>query len=688
MKEEEKDTLQHEENALPIQNEEQQNLAADTVEIKTDEHEEVDEKATKKLEMPAEVAVAETVEMETPQAEAVDENATETEEIPSEEVAHPDLSAETVEIETDEHEEVDEYEAETKELPDYAQMPMAQLLAEAENLIATREAKDIKDEMEAIYGAAMAFFDEERSEKLQAFLAEGGAEMDFVFEQPLKRAIVDAYKVFKHKRLQFYKKLEEELTENLAAKKAIIEALKELPNTPGNVPDKYKQFRDYQERWRNTGPVPRTESAELWNNYHHHVDNFYDFLHISNELRDLDFKKNLEAKTALCEEAEAISALESNAETFKALQNLHKKWKIVGPVDRAHRDAIWERFSAASKIIHDKRHEFYLSLRASREELLEKKKEIIAKLQNIDFAGLKTHSAWQNSIKEVNTLRDEFKNVGKITHAENEKLWEEFRSVIREFNKGKNEFYKNLKSQHIENLERKRALLASAQALKDSEDWREAAVQLKRIQDDWKKIGYVPKTESDKIWKEFREACNYFFNRLTKHNKQLDKDLEENLNVKKAILEKLKTWTAPEGGKSNGMNELKAFINEWKEAGRVPKAEKDIDTTFNKLLDDQFAALKLNSKEASLMRFENKVHGMIEGENNRQLDREEEQLQRKLDEAQKELAQLENNILFFARSNQNSPIVKDAKRQIETQREQIELMKSKIKMLRKMAKDN
>ena len=688
MEEKEKDALQQEKRNMPKE-EMASETTADTTHADMNEEamdeQKVDEISSKNDESPDTAHVPMDNENEAVAIKVVEENdpAAEFKTEPTVDEASTDM----VEVETDEQE-VDEYASEGKELLDYAHMPLDKLAAEAENLLATHEAKDIKDEMEAIHSAAMAHFDEERTEKLHAFIEDGGVEMDFQFDQPLKWKILDFYKAYKHKRHLYYKQLEEELNVNLDVKKTIIEAIKELPNTEGSVPDKYKQFRDYQDRWKNTGPVPRAESNELWNNYHHHVDNFYDFLHISNELRDLDFKKNLEAKTMLCEEAEALSELESNADTFKALQDLHKKWKQTGPVDREHREPMWERFSLASSKIHDKRHAYYQGLRASREELLNQKREIIEKMAAIDMAALKSHSAWQKAIKEVNALRDAFKEVGRINLPENDKLWESFREINRAFNKGKNEFYKELKGQHQKNLERKRELLAKAQELSTSEDWREASNQLKRIQSEWKTIGYVPKNESDKIWKAFREACNLFFNRLTKHNKQLDKDLEANLVVKNEILERLNAWTAPEGGKGNGMKELKAFINEWKEAGRVPRSEKEIDNEFNKTLDNHFTTLKLNKKEASLIRFENKVHNLIEGENDRQLDREQEILQRKVDEAIKDLNQLENNILFFAHADQNNPIVKEARRQIDNQKEQIELLKSKVKMIRKMSNEN
>lgn len=603
-----------------------------------------------------------------------------------EEVTDSEADADTMEVETDENTEVDEYAHESKDLPDYEHMSIEQLVTEAEKIAEETEVQHFKEEMETLYNVATNHFEEERSVKLHEFVENGGAEMDFFWDQPLRRKLQDAYKKYKAKRHDYYKKLERQLAANLDVKKEIIEAIKDLPNQPGSVPEKYKVFRDFQDRWKDTGPVPRAESDELWKNYHHHVDNFYDFLRISNELRELDFKKNLELKTALCEEAETLAEKDSNPNTFKALQELHAKWKQVGPVDREHREPMWERFSAATKSIHDKRHQYYEELRGKRSELLQQKKEIIEKMAQLELSKLKTHSAWQAIIKEANQLRDAFKKIGRINLPENDELWNKFREINRNFNQEKNAFYKSLKSKHQENLKLKKDLLEKAEELKNSSEWKDAANQLKRIQSEWKKIGYVPKNESDKIWKQFREACNHFFNRLSEHNKEIDQAFENNLKAKQEILEKLKAWS-PEGEKSAGKKEIKKFIDEWKEAGRVPRHAKDIENEFNNLLDQHFTALKINKKESALMRFENKMHALAEGENDRQLDREADQIQRQIDDAKKELNQLENNIQFFAHADENSPIVKNAMKSITRQKEQIELLEEKKRLLRKITND-
>lgn len=657
MEEKEKDALQQEETSTPQPAEEKQPEAVEeTVDTSKEETPVEKEKTAQEAE----------AEQEPEATEATNDQHTE----------------DAKEVESDEHEEVDEYAAESKEMPDYAHMPVNKLVSEASKLLKDRPIQEIKDEMEAIHSAAIKTLDDIRNEKLHHFVEEGGNEIDFHYDQPHRKEIQDIYRDYKKQRAAYYKQLEEQLNLNLDVKKAIVEEIKNLPNIEGSVPDKYHRFRELQDRWHNTGPVPRAESSELWNNYHFHVDNFYDFLNISNQLRELDFKKNLEAKTLLCEEAEALAEKEADHGTFTTLQELHSKWKKTGPVDREHREPMWERFSEATKKVHEKRHDFFKKLREDREVLIERKRDLIAKMKEFNLEAFKTHGAWQKAIKEMDELRTNFRQIGRINLAENDVVWEEFREVNRSFNRAKNAFYKQLKAQHHKNLERKQALLARAEELKDSDDWHDAANELKRIQSDWKKIGYVPKSESDKIWKAFRSACNHFFDRLTEHNKDRDKQFEGNLKVKQELLKELKEWDPTD--KKDGKQELKTFINKWKDAGRVPRGNREIENEFNTLLDERFKTLKINRKEASMIRFENKVHNLIDSENRRELNKQDDMLYRKIEEAEKELRQLENNIQFFAHADENSPIVKEANRNIARQKEQIELLKEKRKQLRQM----
>ncbi|MGB0178350.1 MAG: DUF349 domain-containing protein, partial [Owenweeksia sp.] len=363
--------------------------------------------------------------------------------------------------------------------------------------------------------------------------------------------------------------------------------IKEIVTKDESIGDTFKEFNAIQQEWRNTGPVPRGESADLWRTYHHHVENFYEYIKINKELRDLDFKKNHEKKEALINKAEELAGLEDVRQAFGELQKLHKQWKNAGPVEREHREPMWERFSNATKKLHERREEYYESLKEKRDELIEQKKQLVQRLNDYPFNEINTHSGWQKSIKDIEAIRQEFRKLGRINHPENDVIWDQFREVLRTFNRKKNGFYKELKKEHHENLEKKRALLEIAENLKNSDDWRNTTQEMKRIQAQWKRIGHVPRSESDKIWKQFRGACNHFFNRLTEHNKELDKEFEGNLEAKQAIIEDLKNFK-PGDSQKESVKTLKDVINKWKAVGRVPRNKQQIESEFNALLDNQF----------------------------------------------------------------------------------------------------
>ncbi|NVK26824.1 MAG: DUF349 domain-containing protein [Flavobacteriia bacterium] len=582
---------------------------------------------------------------------------------------------------TDEHEEDDQYADQHDELPDYDHQKNEELLQAAEHWSKHDDIRKAKNHIEAIRTALLKRLDAERDEKKEEFLANGGVEIDFHYDQPDRNKFRQYYGEFKDRRRNYRKKLEEELQLNLQVKKNIIESIKEIPGSEGSAQDKYKQFRDLQERWRNTGPVPRAESRDLYNNYHFHVDQFYDFLRISNELRELDFKKNQAAKEELITKAEELSKTEVSPETFTELQRLHKLWKEIGPVERDIRDAMWEKFSEATKLIHEKRHAYYEELKASREERLAQKKQFVDEMEALDLSKFKTHRHWQKAIQAMNQLRDAFKKQGRINLPGNDELWERYSEINRKFNRTKNAFYKELKREQRENLDKKKALLAKAEELKDSDNWKDAANELKKLQREWKTVGFAPRAESDKVWNEFRAACNHFFERLKSKNSERDKEFEGHYDSKVKLLEKVEAFE-PKG--KSGVDTLKEFIEEWKGIGPVPRDKKDIEGKFNTVLDKHFKTLKIDKKESAMIRFENRVQHIAQDGDDRAMEREQDGLRRKIDEAMKELRQLENNMGFFAHSNPDNPLVKEAQKNIDRQKEQVELLKDKLKLLKKI----
>ncbi len=598
------------------------------------------------------------------------------------------MTDEELESEDEHHEHVASDEDEDEEhhtlehkIPDYGEYEPEKLVKEAELLIKNEPIDKIKDHIDAIRKSLLNQLSEQRQQKLNQFLESGGNEIDFQYTHPLRERFRSLYTDYRQKRQQHYQNLQEKLNNNLRIKLDLIDKIKEIVTKDESIGDTFKEFNAIQQEWKNTGPVPRNESADLWRTYHHHVENFYEYIKINKELRDLDFKKNREAKEKLIAEAEALVEQEHVISAFKALQELHKKWKNIGPVERENREPMWERFSEATRKIHEKRDNFFSDLREKADELIEEKKKLIATLKERDYSRINTHHQWQEAIKEVEKTRNEFRKIGRLNHPENDKIWDEFRGLLREFNHTKNQFYKQLKKQHHDNLEQKRELVAIAEELKDSEDWRETTNEMKRIQAKWKTIGHVPKSESDKIWKQFREACNHFFKRLTEHNKDRDKAFEGNYKKKAQMLEELKAYETDDKSQEDNIVHLKEVIAQWKEIGRVPRNKSKVESEFNSTLDQKFKAIDLDRKESQRIRFENKMETISEEGGERELRRERDTVTRNLQEANKELAQLENNLSFFTSSNPNNPFIKEAEKNISRHREQISILKEKKQML-------
>ena len=297
-----------------------------------------------------------------------------------------------------------------------------------------------------------------------------------------------------------------------------------------------------------------------------------------------------------------------------------------------------------------------------------------------------THGAWQKAIKDLEILRKKFKSFGPLHHPKNDEIWERFREANREFNRAKNNFYKGLKKQQSENLNLKKELLGKVEAIKDSDNWKDTAAELKRIQVQWKKIGYVPKAESDKIWEEFRNACNHFFNRLTKFNSGLDEAFKVNLVKKQEMLKEVEAFEISEDGKAD-MAKLQEMIKTWRGLGRVPRADKEIETTFSHVIDKKFEGLKIEKSQGVLMRFENKLASILEANDKFRLDKEFDLVRRKIDEAKKEMMQLQNNISFFAHVDDSNPLVKEVNKNINRLNEQVETLKAKLTHGRQFVKN-
>ena len=589
------------------------------------------------------------------------------------------------EIDKENAEDAEDTENEKRhEIPflDYHSMSMENLVGELQKLVKNEKVQAINKHVNAIKQEFDQKFRDFLEEKKEEFIDGGGNEIDFRYNSVTKRQFNEVYKEYREKRDTYYRNLEKSLQSNLENRLAIIEELKSLVNVEEDINTTYKNFKELQEKWRNAGPVPRNSYNDVWRTYHHHMEIFYDFLHLNRELRDLDFRHNLEEKQKLIARAEALVSEPDLNKAFRELQTLHKVWKEeIGPVAKEIREEVWEKFSTATKAMHARRQEYFASLEEVYEENLVTKNEIIAKIKSVSENVANSHKGIQNQIKEIEALREEFFKAGKVPQRVNEETWARFKEAVRKFNKKKNGFYKELKKEQQDNLDKKRALLEIAESLKDSEDMEKATPEMKRIQNEWKKIGHVPRKYSDKIWNEFKAACNHYFDRLHAQKKEDNKEEFANFEAKSELMEKLKAFQLS-GDREKDLPKIKTFIADWKKIGHVPYNKRHINSKFNKIIDALFKKLDISKQESELLKYGDKIKQLANADDNeRAIGNERVFIKRKIDESKSEIRQLENNLQFFSNASEDNPLVKDVINNINRHKEALDTWKTKLKNL-------
>jgi hypothetical protein len=632
---------------------------------------------------------------ETIQEEVIQESATEekvSEEAPSEEIIKAETTPEPIESSNKAMDEIDDEIAASSEKiehvnmedKDYSALTLEELVAELTILVKESPVQSIQNNVNSIKNAFNIKFGEVLRKEKAKFLEDGGNIIDFQYSDPIKTTYNSILYDYKVKRNEFYANQENTLKKNLEAKLELIEDLKHLiDNADGST--MYKIFKDIQTKWREIGPIPRAKYNDTWRTYHHHVERFYDLLHLNNDLRELDFKHNLEEKLKLVQKAEELAELEDVNEAFKELQVVHKLWKEeVGPVARTDREEVWNRFSEATKKIHDKRHEFFKDVRSKYDENVEAKNEVITLIEAIDTSKNKSRADWQKSIDEIDALRNKFFSIGQTPRNVSDKIWGKFKAATKKFNVEKNKFFKEVKKDHLDNLNAKKALIEKAIALKDSEDWESATEIMKKIQADWKKIGHVPRKYSDKLWKEFKDACNHYFDRLHKRQDAGNKEQLEVFNEKKDILKNLKE-DVEDDDKDLTLDDIKEYVNDWRNLGRVPFEMRHIEVKFNKLIDKVVETNDdIDKEEVEMIKFKILVNGYLEQKNYRKLDSEQLFVRKRIDESVKEIQQLENNLGFISNIKEDNPLVKNVRNNINEYKEKLEIWKAKLDYLRQL----
>ncbi len=563
---------------------------------------------------------------------------------------------------------------------DYSKFSFEELISSLKTLVESETVHTLKKQVDSIKKSFDTKFVAFLAEKKAAFIADGGNELDFHYKSDEKYTFNGLLNDFKKKVKQYYKQLENQRNDNLVKKTAIIEEIKALI-TNSETSTLYKEFKALRENFFNIGPVPRENNEDTWQTYRFYEQQVYDVLHLNSDFRNLDFKHNLEEKTKIVNRVEVLAKEDDVNKAFKELQILHRLWKEeIGPVAREFREDIWNKFKAATKEIHDKRDAIMQELEAKWEANVPKKEAVIAKLNELVSEEITSHNTWQNKIKEMQSLRDEFFNLGKVPKEKNEELWQQLREVTKTFNKHKNAFYKEIKSVNQENIDKKQALINKANELKDSENLEETVAVFKKIQAEWKTIGHVPRKFSDKMWKEFRAACNHFFDKLHAVQDEANKELVVVFENKKEYLEKLKESLTEET--EVAINDVKKFIQEWKAFGNVPTNMRFIDSKFNKVIDKLFTRLDIDKKESAMMRFKNNMDNFIESNDTRKIENEAYFIRKKIDEITKEVKLLENNLGFFSNASPDNPMVRNVYKNIENHNEDLDLWKKKLNYLR------
>lgn len=586
-------------------------------------------------------------------------------------------------VEFDSESAVAEEETETTVF-DFSGYNKLQLVELLEETVQNDDVVSIKAKVSAIKVEFLKLNKEDIDRERDEFVAKGGNQLEYQHnDDPLEIRFKAAFNIFKKNKAKYNEELERQKLDNLETKKQILEDLKVLIASEETLKKTYDEFRALQEKWNTSGQVPATEATNMWSNYHFYVEQFYNKVKINRELRDLDLKKNLEAKIQLCEKMEELLLAPAGLKTFKLMQQYHDDWKEIGPVQQDKKDEIWERFKAASDKINAIRREHYAKIEEEQNANYEAKRALCEKMEELVENAVETLSDWTKKSDEVNELFNTWKSIGPAVKKLNDEVWARFKGSMDSFFEKKKEFLGGLKDLQTENYNRKLELCIEAEALAVSEEWKKATDKIKKLQEDWKAIGPVPKRYSEKIWKRFRAACDTFFKNKSEHFSGIKGQENENLKLKQAIIERVKSFEL-KAERAENMEAIKAFQREWMSIGHVPMKVKDaIQDEFRKLVDGLFDKMRIARNEISTEEFRDMVQTMKEAPDARdKVRREKMNLQGRIDKLVAEINTLENNIGYFSKSKQAGLLVAEYEKKINNLKNDLKVLEAKMKMLR------
>ena len=499
----------------------------------------------------------------------------------------------------------------------------------------------------------------------QSFIKEGGNEIDFYFKPEYKKKFDQIGYDYREKRRNHYKSQEATQKVNLEKKKAIIEEIKNLINIEQNINTIYNSFRALQESWYNTGSIPRADNQNIWETYKHHIERFYDFLHLNRELRDLDFKHNYEEKLKIIEQAEALQQVPDIVRASRDLNTLHQLWKNdLGPVAKEHSEDLWNRFQEASRVIQSKRQTYQKDMVGAMKENLEKKETLLKEMKSLTESPLDTHKAWQNAINKYNKLREDFKTIGYVPAKESKATWQEFRDIGREFMRLKNVFYKEQKKEYDQNIDGKKALIEKSKAIVESETWESRVQEMKDLQKEWRGVGFVPRKLDNKLWDEFSEVQKIFFDRLKTGFQHLSSEQEAMQKEKLAQIDKLKTFTFSSDIKVL-KEEYNNFWDTWKAISRLDTGNQEkINYSFSNALLAGVKKVELDKDAKNEVLID--LNALILQGDSKRLQQELQTARTNVSTLKAELTQLENNLAFFSNSSSENPLFKNVEKQIKS----------------------
>ena len=504
---------------------------------------------------------------------------------------------------------------------------------------------ELRTEVEALKVAFYKLHRADMEARRKAFFEENGADAEYKPQtDEAEVRFKELYNIYRTKRDEATALSDKEKEENYQAKLAIIEELKALVDSEEALNTTFAKFHELQARWRSIGQVPQTKVSDLYETYNLHVENFYDYVKINKELRDLDWKRNLEAKTALCEQAEALTEATAIVEAFHKLQKLHEEWREIGPVSIEHKESLWERFKNASTTINRRHQEHFENIKAEQVRNFERKSALCEEIEKIVAEAPTSHKAWNKASERIQAIQAEWRTIGFAPKKDNNKIYDRFRAACDKFFEVKHLFYSEAKDDMAKNLDIKNSLCERAEAIAERDDWAKATEELLALQAEWKKSGTVARKYADAVWKRFRTACDKFFERKSQFFSSQDNEYSANLSAKQSLLEEMAQAVV------KSFDDIKEFQRRWSEIGFVPIRHKDeLQKQYKAALDRLFATIRSADREQQINKFKNKVSSMREAGDKR-LRSEREKLYNRVKQLEQEIQTLENNIGFFAKS--------------------------------------